>query len=71
VNNNDIVTRVPPVGCGIATTGSRCTSAGTGELERLSAEQRGKDRCAGFWSGLEQRKFDHFGDHAIASAAAD
>ena len=67
VNNNDIVTRVPPRWLRYRHNGFKMYLDRNGELKRLSAAQRGKDRWAGFWSGLKQRKFDHFSDHAIAA----
>ena len=67
VNNNDIVTRVPPRWLRYRHNGVKMYLDRNGELKRLSAAQRGKDRWAGFWSGLKQRKFDHFSDHAIAA----
>ena len=67
VNNNDIVTRVPPRWLRYRHNGFKMSLDRNGELKRLSAAQRGKDRWAGFWSGLKQRKCDHFSDHAIAA----
>ena len=67
VNNNDIVTRVPPRWLRYRHNGFKMYLDRNGELKRLSAAQRGKDRWAGFWSGLKQRKCDHFSDHAIAA----
>ena len=67
VNNNDIVTRVPPRWFGYRHTGNRMYLNSTGEFKKYTPAQRGKDRWAGFWTGVKQRKFDHFSDHAIAA----
>lgn len=67
VNNNDIVTRVPPRWFRYRHVGSKMYLDSKGNVARMNAAQRGKDRWAGFWSGLKQRKFDHFSDHAIAA----
>jgi len=67
VNNNDIVTRVPPRWFRYRHTGTRMYLNSKGEHVRLTPAMRGRDRWAGFWSGLKQRKFDHFSDHAIAA----
>ncbi len=70
VNNNDIVTRVPPRWLRYRHTGTRMYLNSTGEFKRYTPAQRGKDRWAGFWAGVKQRKFDHFSDHAIAAYVA-
>ena len=67
VNNNDIVTRVPPRWFGYRHAGNRMYLNSTGEFMKYTPAQRGKDRWAGFWTGVKQRKFDHFSDHAIAA----
>ena len=70
VNNNDIVTRVPPKWLGYGHTGTLMYLNADGDHKQYTRAQRGKDRWAGFWSGLEQRRFDHFSDHAIAAYVA-
>jgi triacylglycerol lipase len=67
VNNNDIVTRVPPQWLRYRHTGTLMYLDSTGEFKKYTPAQRGKDRWAGFWDGIKQRKFDHFSDHAIAA----
>jgi len=67
VNNNDIVTRVPPTWFRYRHNGTRMYLNSKGEHKTYTPAQRGKDRWAGFWSGLKQREFDHFSDHAIAA----
>jgi len=70
VNNNDIVTRVPPRWLGYGHTGTRMYLDRNGEVARLTKARRGRDRWSGFWDGLKQRKFDHFSDHASAGYVA-
>ncbi len=70
VNNNDIVTRVPPTWLRYRHTGTHMYLDRNGDVRTLSPAQRGKDRWAGFRSGLKQRRFDHFSDHAIADYVA-
>jgi triacylglycerol lipase len=70
VNNNDIVTRVPPQWLRYRHTGTLMYLDSTGEFKKYTPAQRGKDRWAGFWAGIKQRKFDHFSDHAIAAYVA-
>ena len=67
VNNNDIVTRVPPSWLRYRHTGDRLYMDRNGNLRRFTSRQRAKDRWSGFVSGLKARKFDHFSDHAIAA----
>jgi triacylglycerol lipase len=70
VNNNDIVTRVPPRWFRYRHTGTRMYLNSKGEFKKYNPAQRGRDRWAGFWTGIKQRKFDHFSDHAIAAYAS-
>ena len=67
VNNNDIVTRVPPRWLRYRHTGILMYLDRNGDLKRFTARQRGRDRWSGFWQGLKARRFDHFSDHAIAA----
>jgi len=66
VNNNDIVTRVPPRWLGYRHTGIQMYLDRNGDHKRLTKALRGRDRWAGFWSGLKARRFDHCSDHASA-----
>ena len=70
VNNNDIVTRVPPRWLKYRHTGIQMYLDRNGDIAKLTPAQRGRDRWSGFWSGLKRRKFDHFSDHAIAAYVA-
>ncbi|MFT6291257.1 MAG: triacylglycerol lipase [Ilumatobacter sp.] len=66
VNNNDIVTRVPPRWFRYRHTGTRRYLDSKGDGKKCNPAQRGRDRWAGSWAGLKQRQFHHFSDHAIA-----
>lgn len=63
VNNNDVVTRVPPPWFGYRHAGKEMYFNAHGKLRRLSGWQRTKDRLRGFWHGLKERRIDHFTDH--------
>ncbi len=65
VNNNDIVTRVPPVWLGYRHAGQEMYLDASGKLKKLTAFQRGKDRSRGFFKGLRAGEFDYFSDHKI------
>lgn len=65
VNNNDIVTRVPPAWLGYRHKGQEVYLNAYGNIRRLTGWQRIKDRWRGFLGGLREGRFDHFADHAI------
>ena len=65
VNNNDIVTRVPPSWLGYRHTGQEMYFNARGKLRQMTKWQRSKDRWRGLWMGLKQGKVDHFSDHAM------
>ena len=65
VNNNDIVTRVPPAWMGYRHTGSQLYFDSNGDFRKLTKIQRGRDRWRGFFEGLKKRQFDHFSDHGM------
>ena len=65
VNNNDIVTKVPPVWLGYRHTGEEHYLDSKGKLRELNLLQRRKDAWTGFVSGLKDRTLDHFRDHLI------
>ncbi len=69
VNNNDIVTRVPPWWLGYRHKGQEVYLNADGEIRQLTAWQRTKDRWRGFLRGLKLREFDQFTDHAITRYA--
>ncbi len=63
VNNNDVVTRMPPPWLGYRHTGQELYLNMDGKLRQLTRWQRSKDRWRGFWRGLKAGKIDHFTDH--------
>ncbi|MCA9235539.1 MAG: lipase family protein [Planctomycetales bacterium] len=63
VNNNDIVTRVPPPWMGYRHAGKEMYLNANGKLRRLTGWQRTKDRLRGFLRGVRQWRIDHFSDH--------
>lgn len=65
VNNNDIVTRVPPAWLGYRHTGQEMYFNSNGELRKMSKWQRSKDRWRGLWLGIRQGQIDHFSDHSM------
>jgi triacylglycerol lipase len=65
VNNNDIITRLPPAWLGYRHKGQEIYLNAYGEIRRLTPWQRVKDRWRGFVRGLAERRFDHFADHSI------
>lgn len=65
VNNNDIVTRVPPAWLGYRHKGQEIYLNANGKIRRLTSWQRVKDRWRGFFRSLRERRFDPFSDHSI------
>lgn len=65
VNNNDIVTRVPPAWFGYRHTGQIMYLDADGRHRRLTKRQRARDRMRGFWKSLRQGKLDHLADHSM------
>jgi triacylglycerol lipase len=65
VNNNDIVTRVPPMWLGYRHKGQEIYLNAYGKIRRLTPWQRFKDRWRGTLRGLRERRFDPFADHSI------
>ena len=65
VNNNDIVTRVPPTWLGYRHTGQEMYFNSNGNLRKMSKWQRSKDRWRGMWLGIKKGKIDHFSDHSM------
>ena len=70
VNNNDIVTRVPPAWLGFRHKGQEVYLNADGKIRRLTWFQRVKDRWRGFFRGLKDRSFDPFSDHSITQYVA-
>ncbi len=65
VNNNDIVTRVPPTWLGYRHSGEERYLDAHGKLRTLTSIQRGRDRWRGFIKGIKSGEIDHFSDHLI------
>ncbi|WP_083732532.1 lipase family protein [Fuerstiella marisgermanici] len=65
VNNNDIVTRVPPAWMGYRHGGTEKYLNCNGKFRDLSGVLRRADRWRGFLRGLLSFKVDHFSDHSI------
>jgi len=65
VNNNDIVTRVPPAWLGYRHKGQEVYLNFHGRIRRLTWWQRVKDRWRGFVGGLREGRIDPFTDHSI------
>lgn len=65
VNNNDIVTRVPPVLLGYRHCGSEVYLNRDGDIGKLNQISRRRDRWQGFLRGLRKWKVDHFSDHSV------
>ncbi|QDT03913.1 Lipase (class 3) [Rubripirellula lacrimiformis] len=65
VNNNDIVTRVPPILMGYRHCGREVYLNRDGKIRKLGMIARRRDRWKGFLRGLTRWKIDHFADHSI------
>ena len=65
VNNNDVVTTVPPTFLGYRHDGTEHYLNSWGNVRAMTGWQRTKDKWRGFISGIKQGKIDNFSDHAI------
>lgn len=65
VNNNDIVTTVPPTFMGYTHHGEEHYLNAWGNVRKLTAWQRTKDKLRGIKMGLKTGKIDSFSDHSI------
>ena len=70
VNNNDIVTTVPPAFLGYRHDGNEFYLNAYGQLRKLTAWQRIKDKCRGLWMGIKQGGIDSFSDHSMTNYVA-
>ena len=64
VNNNDIVTRMPPPWLGYRHNGQEMYLDRMGRLKELTGWRRVSDRLQGFWEGLRKWKLDQLSDHS-------
>jgi triacylglycerol lipase len=65
VNNNDIVTRVPPAFLGYRHCGSEVYLDRHGNIQKLGLIMKRRDRWRGFFRSLWKGKIDHFADHSV------
>lgn len=65
VNNNDIVTRVPPTWWGYCHSGQEMYIDCKGRVRDCEGWRRVIDRVRGFLRSLRRFKIDHFSDHSI------
>lgn len=67
VNNNDIVTRLPPRWLGYSHAGRELYLDAYGKLRNYTTWRKFRDRWLGFFLSLRRWKVDHFSDHSITS----
>ena len=67
VNNNDIVTRVPPAFLGYRHCGHEVYIDSAGRIRKVGLLARRRDRWKGFLGALRHWKFDHLADHSTHS----
>jgi triacylglycerol lipase len=65
VNNNDIVTRVPPTWMGYHHSGKEVYFNRNGDIKEYGYLLKRRDRWRGFFGGLRKWKIDHFADHSV------
>lgn len=65
VNNNDCITRVPPVFLGYRHSGREMYLDRFGALRDIKGWKRFSDRLQGFLQGLRQWRIDQLSDHSI------
>ncbi|MCD0460135.1 lipase family protein [Roseiconus lacunae] len=65
VNNNDIVTRVPPAFLGYRHNGAEVYFDHNGRIRKLGLVSKRRDKWRGFIRSLKRWKIDHFTDHSI------
>lgn len=65
VNNNDIVTRIPPRWLGYWHSGHELYLDHRGRLRKVYSWSRSKDRFIGLIKGLRKRKLDYLSDHSM------
>jgi triacylglycerol lipase len=67
VNNNDIVTRVPPAFMGYRHDGIEHYLNSFGNIRKMTYWQRIKDRWRGMITGLKNGTIDNFSDHNMSN----
>lgn len=65
VNNNDIVTTVPPWWLGYKHDGTQRYLNAYGKVRNPGPWQKFKDKMRGMWMGIRAGKIDSFSDHSI------
>lgn len=65
VNNNDVVTRVPPAWLGYRHFGREMYLNSRGKIRRMTGWRRLRDRLRGLWGGLKEWRIDYLTDHSI------
>jgi triacylglycerol lipase len=65
VNNNDIVTRVPPIWLGYRHGGIEMYLNRYGRLSKITGWRRWSDRLKGFLGGLRTGRIDPLSDHSM------
>ena len=65
VNNNDIVTRMPPAWFGYRHGGQEVYMDRNGKIRKLKGWQRVKDRLRGLVGGFRKFKVDYLSDHSM------
>lgn len=65
VNNNDIVTRIPPAWMGYQHSGQEVYFNRNGDIRQYGYLLKRRDRWKAFIRGLLSRKIDHLADHSI------
>ena len=70
VNNNDIVTTVPPFFMGYKHDGERHYLNCYGNVREPTTWQLVKDRLRGLWMGIKKGQIDSFSDHSMVNYIA-
>lgn len=65
VNNNDIVTTVPPTFLGYRHNGQEHYLNAYGNVRKMTTWQRIKDKMRGLWMGIKKGQIDSFSDHSM------
>jgi triacylglycerol lipase len=67
VNNNDIVTTVPPRLLGYKHDGEEHYLNCYGNVRKMTGWQRFKDKMRGLWIGIKRGSIDSFSDHSMTN----